>query len=109
MHYKNGREAHVGDQVVGKTYNTGDKTIAGTLLSLTPGTDACSCVVGYLDLVEPDKAGTDPIQIKGTEQHFASGRQMATVFRYDYSECKNLLHADDVAQAPSNPVGGPAD
>jgi hypothetical protein len=49
MHYSNGRLAKVGDKVVGKVYNL-EERISGTLLSITPGPDNCSALVGYLNL-----------------------------------------------------------
>ncbi len=97
MHYKNGREAKVGDLVIGKTYNTGGKTITGTLISLTPGPDSCSCEVGYLAVQPAENAlERNPVRICGSEKHGSDGPRVVTSFKVDYSECKNLLHADDV-------------
>jgi hypothetical protein len=95
MHYRNGRKAQVGDPVVGKTYNTGGAVISGTLISLTPGPDACSCEVGYL-AVQPAEAREDrPVRLAGSEQHGASGARVVIGYRSDYSQCNNLLHAED--------------
>ena len=103
MHYKNGREAHVGDLVVGKTYNR-PGVIAGTLVSITRGEDMCSAKVGFLRLVMPVPEGWQVrvggvVAIQGTEQHGASGERAATVYEEDYTHCGNLLHADDAGAA----------
>jgi hypothetical protein len=99
MHYKNGREAKVGDPVVGKTYNTGSATISGTLISLTPGADSCSCEVGYL-VVQPEGSREDrPVRLAGSEKHGGGGPRVVTGFRFDYSQCSNLLHAEDAVGA----------
>lgn len=44
MHYRNGREAHEGDPVIGKNYGT---VVAGKLHSLLAGTDTCNGQVAY--------------------------------------------------------------
>lgn len=108
MHYKNGREAKVGDRVVGTTYNRKDQ-VAGTLVSLTPGTDQCSAKVGYLETVALENihnktygavgfvSPADKIVIiQGTEQHGMYGKLATTIYREDYTQCSNLLHVDDV-------------
>lgn len=109
MHYRNGREAKVGDRVVGRCFNT-KGLVAGTLVSLTPGPDACSAKVGFLKtfpVTEVTNASfeaagfvgtTDRVcAIQGTEQHGMYGPLAVTKYVEDYSEAKNLLHADDVA------------
>lgn len=45
MHYRNGREAKNGDQVVHLDYCTGKITAVGVLHSATPGNDYCN---GYI-------------------------------------------------------------
>lgn len=96
MHYKNGREAKVGDPVVGTCFNTPHK-VAGTLVSLTPGTDACSAMVGFVEVVEVEAVQSYDVtcKVQGTEQHGSGGPRMASVYRQDYTECKHLLHAED--------------
>ena len=47
MHYKNGREAKIGDRVIGK--DVYGKVLAGILIEVVPGTDTCN---GY---VVPDE------------------------------------------------------
>jgi hypothetical protein len=102
MHYKNGREAKVGDHVVGYCYNT-KGAVAGTLVSLTPGPDNCSAMVAFISL----KAGSTPldwgvnkpVHVMGTAEHGAKEPLAAQVHVMDYTHCANLLHADDAAQA----------
>lgn len=40
MHYKNGREVKIGDQVVGKDWQ--GNAVAGIVVKTTPGADACN-------------------------------------------------------------------
>jgi hypothetical protein len=110
MHYRNGREAKVGDTVVGLTYNRKGQ-VAGTLLSLTPGPDNCSAKVGYLEtfpvsaiqrhstsapgFIGPDDKVVKVVIIQGAEQHGAYGFDAVTVYREDYTDAGNLWHADD--------------
>ena len=103
MHYKNGREAVVGDMVVGTTFNTNGRIVAGTLVTLTPGADSCSAMVGYLELIKQGADGKFPpsytynplVRIQGTESHGTAGVMAITYYKQDYTECKNLLHAED--------------
>lgn len=108
MHYKNGREARVGDQVVGKTYNRKDP-VAGTLVTLTPGEDSCSAKVGFLTMRtfsemtrgNDDKPFCIPysvVAVQGTEQHGAGGVWALTSYEEDYTECGNLLHVEDAVK-----------
>jgi hypothetical protein len=105
MHYKNGRQAKVGDAVVGRTFNTGNRAIAGTLVTLTPGPDACSAKVGFLEtrtvsaMSAMHGAGLHVVSVQGTEQHGNAGELEVIFYREDYTECKNLLHADDAFSA----------
>lgn len=46
-HYANGIEAHVGDHVTGHCYNT-PGLVAGTIVSITPGTTSCNAQVEFL-------------------------------------------------------------
>ncbi len=99
MHYMNGREAKVGDTVIGRTYNR-DAIVSGTLVSLTSGVDSCSAKVGFLRLVKPVPESYQVhaggvVAIQGTEEHGARGEKAATVYEEDYTECKNLLHSED--------------
>ena len=40
MHYKNGREAKVGDQIIGK--DSSGQSVAGTLVKTTAGSTTCN-------------------------------------------------------------------
>lgn len=56
-HYKDGTVAMVGDQVVGKLYNTLGVR-AGTIVSITPGATICNAMVAFLEpvLIDGDPA-----------------------------------------------------
>ena len=114
MHYKNGREAKVGDAVIGTCFNTKSaddkpRIVSGTLVSLTPGTDACSAMVGFCELLPLPKDsaadagklnaftvyGSAICRIQGDQNHGSGGMPMATIYKQDYSECKLLMHAED--------------
>lgn len=62
-HYKDGTEAKVGDQVVGKLYNTAGIR-AGTIISITPGADSCNAQVAFVEAV-PLGAGHHTIKVPG--------------------------------------------
>ena len=47
-HYKDGTEAKVGDVIRGKPYNT-PREIVGVVLSVTPNTESCNCVVAFVE------------------------------------------------------------
>jgi hypothetical protein len=57
-HYKDGTEAKVGDQVIGKLYNTVGIR-AGTLISITKGTEACNAQVAFTEAVAIDNDSVD--------------------------------------------------
>jgi len=96
MHYRNGVEAKVGDLVVGTTFNTDGRIISGTLVSLTPGPDACSAKVGYLGTRRVDSAKDYGIgMLQGTESHGSGGPLAITSYMEDFTECKYLLRAAD--------------
>jgi hypothetical protein len=100
MHYANGREAKVGDPVVGRTYNQ-PEVIAGTLVSVTPGPDSCSAQVAYFQTHPFDgfANGDQLCWFRGSEQHGLKAPLVITTPRLDYTECKNLVHADDARKA----------
>ena len=105
MHYANGREAKVGAHVAGRCYNT-DKLVAGVLMSVTPVPDACSALVGYLDVfpaaAQPGGLYTALCEVHGDQQHGAAGEKKVTRFRTDYTHCANLMHVDDVVMIGDN-------
>lgn len=47
MHYADGQEAKLGDQVRGKPYNT-PITVVGTVVGLVPGVDSCNLRVAFV-------------------------------------------------------------
>lgn len=49
MHYKNGREAKVGDLVRGKGYNFKHEII-GILIAANPQSDTCNCTVATVGI-----------------------------------------------------------
>jgi hypothetical protein len=48
-HYKDGSEAKVGDQVVGKLYNSGPELKAGVIISITLGVESCNAMVQFTE------------------------------------------------------------
>lgn len=49
MHYRDGKEAKIGDVVKGTGYNV-KGVIVGTVVELTPGTDSCNIRVAHPQL-----------------------------------------------------------
>lgn len=45
-HYKNGREAKVGDQVLGRGYNV-KHIISGVVVGITPGAECCNVEIAH--------------------------------------------------------------
>jgi hypothetical protein len=121
MHYANGREAHVGDPVVGKVYNTRG-IVAGTLVSLTPGPDVCSAQVEWTAVARKDEPTprmattfggspvVQPYATRGSEQHGAAGAPVELWICRDYTHAGYLLHAEDAHSAalPAPPADHPA-
>ncbi len=98
MYYKNGRQAVVGDHVIGKTASRAGVT-AGTLLSVTPGQYACEASVGFIETAGFNdvkrSGGFASAHIHGSQDAGFSGPIMVSGFAYDYATCGDLLHADD--------------
>lgn len=90
MHYKNGREAKVGDLVVGTTYNLKGLQI-GILVGITPGTDCCNCRVACVRAFSPN----DPSNGTTGMVHSEQGVTTLVTMGVDYSACKDLYHAED--------------
>jgi len=122
MHYRNGRVAIVGDPVVGTVFNNGGQIVAGTLASVTPGPDACSAMVGYTVTAKTDEKtfkqgyvlvngkpmylSNGLVKVQGTEKHGSDGDVAVTLYVQDYTECKNLMHAEDAHQASEEKIAG---
>lgn len=62
-HYRDGTEAHVGDQVIGRLYNSGPEPKAGVIVSITPGVESCNAMVQFTEAVKRDP--TVPTDIPG--------------------------------------------
>lgn len=60
-HYADGTEAKVGDQVIGRLYNSGPTLKAGVIISITPGVESCNAMVQFTEAVayETDPGGED--------------------------------------------------
>jgi|ERR1035437_786028 hypothetical protein len=100
-HYADGTEAKVGDQVIGKLYNT-DGIKAGVIVSITPGQESCNAMVQFADVklaegakeslrmsiyVEPSKP---LIRVVKGEQHGSSGANYVVYFCSDYCATNEL-------------------
>lgn len=48
-HYRDGTEAHVGDQVYGRLSGSGPEPRAGTVISITPEAESCNAVVQFTE------------------------------------------------------------
>jgi IMP cyclohydrolase len=100
-HYKDGKEAFIGDYVTGKCYNT-TKTIAGTIISITKGVESCNAMVQFTTAVpiESDEFKTPKMAvfdngkllhtIKRSEAHQTSGDLVAFVVCNDYCSINEL-------------------
>lgn len=56
-HYKDGTVAQIGDHVVGKPYNT-DHEVAGTIVSISPGSDTCNLQVEFIESMPMEQCPT---------------------------------------------------
>jgi hypothetical protein len=102
MHYKNGREAKIGDLVIGTTYNR-PGVQAGVLVGITPGVDTCNCRVAVLDRFT--LADAWPSNRAGVMHCEAMNMLLSPTV--DYSACGNLWHAEDalrISELSSTPA-----
>lgn len=118
MHYKDGTEAKVGDLVKGTAYNTKNpdkspKTIVGTMLQITPGSETCNCIVAFTEVVEATSLDTLQAVMADSPKFYPylnEGRRVFLISRTDYSECKafELVARPDApaAPAPAAPAAG---
>jgi len=87
MHYKDGTPAAIGDKVKGKPYNTIGEVV-GEMVSITPGSDSCNCIVAFVEVFPLDKIpfGMPGMLIQGVDmiKRFA-------VLRQDYGQCSDFL------------------
>jgi hypothetical protein len=103
-HFKNGRPAQVGDPVVGKVASTAGH-VAGTLVSVTPGDDACNAQVEFIVALTlaAVQAGVAPYAharavppfSRLSEKHGSAGEEYIHFVCRDYATLSDLLHADD--------------
>jgi hypothetical protein len=119
MHYANGREAKVGDLVVGYGYNTPErivpygstepasppKRVVGVLVKAVPGSERCNAEIEWVESIELDPAKTfhaRPGMAQGEPRMYTEAlgdgkvRQRAHYVCRDYTHCGGLLHVDDV-------------
>jgi hypothetical protein len=101
MHYKNGREAKVGDPVIGTGYNI-KGVIAGIVAGLTPGSDTCNIRVltlqqseavslaGLSAHVHSEYIGTD----EGKPEYETSLYRTVT----EHGAVSSFLHAEDALE-----------
>lgn len=98
-HYKDGSEAKVGDQVVGKLYNSGPEPKAGVIISITPGAESCNAMVQFTEVRALDGAVMPEAprmalpagsrQLKG-EAHGSSGPEFIAFPCADYCATNEL-------------------
>lgn len=88
-HYADGSPAQVGDRVKGKPYNT-DHDVVGELIRITPGTEACNCVVAFVDVHQISQDVAVGAQRVNAQQVFNGGNEQCFLLipRYDYGETK---------------------
>jgi hypothetical protein len=113
MHYRNGREAKVGDLLVGTVYNTTvdgkddspKKVIAGTLVKAVPGSDTCNAEVEWVEHVPPihkrprmATADLPRLSIQPVDQSGTLEVRVAYLCR-DYTHVGALLHVEDAWDA----------
>ena len=121
-HYKDGAQAHVGDQVVGKLYNTPGRR-AGTIVSISPGETTCNAMVSFLvampsaqlnaECASPyglggalrmarrrdgDRSLPLVVRTAPSEKHGTAGPEVAIVECVDYCAVNELelIHSDAV-------------
>jgi hypothetical protein len=58
-HYADGTAAQLGDQVKGKPYNT-PHDVVGTIVSITPNSEACNCQVAFVEVTDLPVVPTVP-------------------------------------------------
>lgn len=107
-HYADGSLASVGDQVVGKLYNSGPNPKSGVIISVTPGVDSCNAMVQFTEVVpvgaeKPRMACYTPLvdgkhepicrTVKG-EHHGSMGPEFVVWTCVDYCATSDLKKID---------------
>lgn len=87
MHYKDGTPAAIGDKVKGKPYNTIGEVV-GEMVSITPGSDSCNCIVAFVEVFDLDKI---PFNMPGMLIQGADMVKRFAVLRQDYGQCSDFL------------------
>jgi hypothetical protein len=93
MHYKNGREAKVGDTVIGTTYNRKGIQV-GSLVGITPGATSCNARVAIIDIKDLSMVYSGAVVVFHKEGNGTKDLLITPVI--DYTACDQLLHAEDV-------------
>lgn len=103
-HYIDGTPAKVGDHVRGMLCNTKHE-VAGTLVSISPGSEACNGQVAFIEarpmmptegvggvggIAAMPQMASRIADIRRNEDHGTKGSYFAHVLCYDYADLKNL-------------------
>jgi hypothetical protein len=96
MHYKNGRQAKVGDIVVSKGYNVKDSkgnlaTICGLVVGITPGAGTCNIRVAHG--FQP--WATNELECAPHVSVICNGQPPLKATDVEYGQCDHFLHVDD--------------
>lgn len=86
MHYKNGREAHIGDWVVGISHNSNNQTVCGYVIDLMPKQGTCNIKILRWRHEHYTEEG-NPVTIKIGEY----GHRPIE----DYGDAKEFIRVDD--------------
>ena len=108
MHYRNKREAVVGDPVIGTTYNR-KGTQVGILVGITPGAASCNARVMLLDVREPGESSgmvglihSEALTSQDPEVSCLGSVTSLGCPVIDYTDCFSLWHADDALEISNN-------
>jgi hypothetical protein len=98
-HYKDGTEVQIGDHVFGHLANT-EGVVAGTVVSITPGGDACSAKVRFtktgsagaaVDMMPtPPRMPVGRPELAYSRQHGSSGPLITIWACEDYADTDKL-------------------
>jgi hypothetical protein len=74
MHYKNGKEAHEGDPVIGESYKGSGAIIAGKIHNLQAGQKTCNCTVAV-----PVFGGIEQMTCRNVSDHYLAADAFAAI------------------------------
>lgn len=98
-HYKNGREAQVGDIAIGTTYNRIGVQV-GVVVGITKNSDTCNCRLAMEFNTAPISFDLCLLVPKFIQSYTDSSKP-----GFDYTSVKDLLHIEDyLASLVVNPV-----